>query len=178
MGHWASYVLLLRYSNFSISWLNMVAWVPAIVSRFHVQSLRPSLGELLSSRGGGLQWIWRNGQWDEQKPGQKREERVSRKTIICFCSGLLCPSLVAWFASCSQKTFCWKIYSTETCNISHDFITFNFKKPLSFHLFIFYGTNSLYCLQQEVEEGIPRRSDSWGSSTDLVVILEKLFPLI
>lgn len=31
---------------------------------------------------------------------------------------------------------------------------------------------------REVEEGIPRRSDSWGSSTDLVVILEKLFPLI
>lgn len=73
--------------------------------------------------------------------------------IICFCLGLLCPSLVASFAFCSQKTLCWKIHSTETYNISHDFITFNFKKSLSFHLFIFYDTNSLYCLQQEVEKG-------------------------
>ena len=32
-------------------------------------SLRPNLGELLSSQGGGLQWIWRSGQGDEEKPG-------------------------------------------------------------------------------------------------------------
>lgn len=174
MGHWASYVLLLRYSNFSISWLNMVAWVPAIVSRFHVQSLRPSLGELLSSRGGGLQWIWRNGQWDEQKPGQKREERVSRKTIICFCSGLLCPSLVAWFASCSQKTFCWKIYS-KTFLMTSSLLTLKSLFPF-IYLFFMVPIAFIVC-NRKWKRGY-RRSDSWGSSTDLVVILEKLFPLI